>query len=51
MHSFLFQSLSAEQVDVYKNIMTTILSKVGVFFSYTVMTPQEKLLYGKLYLL
>jgi len=32
MHSFLFQSLSAEQVDVYKNIMTTILSKVGVFF-------------------
>jgi len=32
MHCSLFQSLTPEQVDVYENIMTAVLSKVGGFF-------------------
>jgi len=31
MNSSFFQSLTVEQVDVYENIMTTILSEVGDF--------------------
>ena len=46
MHSFLFQSPTVEQVDVYENIMTTIFSEVDVFCSYTVMAAREIFLYG-----
>jgi len=30
-----------EQVDVYKNITTTVFSEVGGFFSYTDMVAQK----------
>jgi len=29
MHASLFQSLTTEQLDVYENIMTAVLSQVG----------------------
>jgi len=32
MHSFPFQSLTVEQVDLYENIMTPVLSEVSFFF-------------------
>jgi len=32
MHCSLFQSLTPEQVEVYENIMTAVLSEVGGFF-------------------
>jgi len=51
MHASLFQSLTTKQLDVYENIMTTVLSQVGGFFSYTVMVAREKRLCGKLCLL
>jgi len=51
MHSSFFQSLTVEQLVVYENIMTTVLSQVGSFFSYTGMVEKEKPLCGKLCLL
>jgi len=51
MHSSLCQSLTVEQLLVYENIMTVVLSQVGSFFSYTGMVEQEKPLCGKLCLL
>jgi len=32
MHCSLFQSLTSEQVEVYENILTAVLSEVGGFF-------------------
>jgi len=51
MHASLFQSLTVEQLDVYENITTTVLSQVGGFFSYMVRVAWETLLCGKLCLL
>jgi len=51
IHFSLFQSLNAEQLVVYENIMIAVLSQVGGFFSYTGMMAQEKPLCGKFSLL
>ena len=48
MHCSLFQTLTPEQVEVYENIMTAVLSDLGGFFSYMVMGELEKLTCGKL---